>query len=732
MGKKLSIWFSILLLLGVISLCSCKKDTPNDSQQTEIPMIRVDFSAYTMVRSQDAAEAEIQIISDFKPLLDEKIGQEITLSDDYLSFDEMPDSGAKEILIGKTNRPESLAAYEKLGEQMAYSIAMDGNKIVIAAQTPDLLERALNEWMTKYISQSLGDGFVLLPENMNICSEDFETVDLVLNGKPDYTVVYSRNSLNGVYLAVKGLYDKINSVASEEAVMKTDWIQSGQEYNMEAKEIVIGTTDYPESIALKEQQGYFGWKIKTEGNKIYIFSFDQVSLTDACNTMQERIQKSIMVQEDGTKSVRILKDSLKSVEGDPYDWHKEVPVYEGGVAENMFECSEGFNELYITETDKDSYRAYLNKLAGNGYTLYAENQIGKNLFAQYLGEKSAVYAYYVDNEDSVRLIFSQRENFTAYPLSASPYEKVADSRLAFMNMNYETQAAHDNGLGMIFTLEDGSFFIVDGGYAEETDGLYAYLKENNRRSDGKIVISAWMITHFHGDHYGNLEAFVNRYASEVEVRYLITQNVSDNGPWTSSQPYTQALQNALNKFSGCQLLVPFSGQKMVFANAEIEFLYTPELLYPERSDDGNNTSLVSRVTIQGQTFLITGDVNTPVLSILQRMYGKLLQSDFVQAPHHGLNGSINFYLTVNPKYALFSTAEDKYLERIQNDRVGNYTLVHTLKAECYFADHAYTVFRIPYMGVDYVAREYEVAEYNDSHKDSIDFSDLMGRSSDPT
>lgn len=55
-------------------------------------------------------------------------------------------------------------------------------------------------------------------------------------------------------------------------------------------------------------------------------------------------------------------------------------------------------------------------------------------------------------------------------------------------------------------------------------------------------------------------------------------------------------------------------------------------------DNFNATSLIFRVTAEGQTFMFLGDADETSNGILVERFGDLLRSDVVQVAHHGYWG----------------------------------------------------------------------------------------------
>ena len=72
----------------------------------------------------------------------------------------------------------------------------------------------------------------------------------------------------------------------------------------------------------------------------------------------------------------------------------------------------------------------------------------------------------------------------------------------------------------------------------------------------------------------------------------------------------------------------------------------------------NDTSIVFRVTIEGQTILFLGDSNIAQGNKLLEKYGKSIHSDIVQMAHHGQNGvSEEVYATISPTLCMWPSPD---------------------------------------------------------------------------
>lgn len=91
-------------------------------------------------------------------------------------------------------------------------------------------------------------------------------------------------------------------------------------------------------------------------------------------------------------------------------------------------------------------------------------------------------------------------------------------------------------------------------------------------------------------------------------------------------------------------------------NAEVEILFTHEMLSPYFVENAGNASTVFRIKVGGQKVLFLGDIakvskksEKEAVDLLIAMYGSELASDVVQMANHGVNGgSVELYTLINP------------------------------------------------------------------------------------
>ena len=210
---------------------------------------------------------------------------------------------------------------------------------------------------------------------------------------------------------------------------------------------------------------------------------------------------------------------------------------------------------------------------------------------------------------------------------------------------------------------DGHYMLIDGGNADDSDLVYAYLERH-----GGEHLDYMVATHAHEDHIGGLSGALN-YA-KVDVAYC---------PVTEHD--TKVFQNMVRYLGeqGKSLTVPEPGDKFRLGSAQVEILGPVE-----KYSDTNNTSIVLRVDYGETSFLFTGDMETNAEKDLVES-GADLRATVLKAGHHGSDTSSSyvFLREVMPEYVVISVGEGNSYGHPSNEILSRY---RDLGAEVYRTD----------------------------------------------
>ncbi|MGI6200875.1 MAG: ComEC/Rec2 family competence protein [Christensenellales bacterium] len=180
--------------------------------------------------------------------------------------------------------------------------------------------------------------------------------------------------------------------------------------------------------------------------------------------------------------------------------------------------------------------------------------------------------------------------------------------------------------------------LVDAGPQSGVDQLLAYLEEV-----GVARLTAVVETHPHEDHIGGMDEVLAAYP--VDKVYL--------SPASSTTKSFERVLDAIDE-QGLDAEVPEAGDRFSLGAAQVEVL-GPAAAY----DDANDSSLVLKVTYQGQRVLLQGDAEArSERDILAS--GADVAAEVIKLGHHGSNTStdLDYLEAVDPDLALISCGQD--------------------------------------------------------------------------
>lgn len=636
MLKRITALFVVLVLL--LSACACG-DVSNSEEERNVK--DYDLSEWVIVYPSSSASLK-NVADSMRDSIYEKSGVKLGVSSDYQSGD-----GKRELLIGETNRELSGTLYEKL-TAYEFRICAENDKLAIGASYQTLIERAVNYFVDNYVQgQKLS-----FAESLDYESEQFEFLELAVNKKSEYKIIYSESADEIAKQSIKDFVLYVAELGGVNLSAKTDSVSAD---TSNGKEILIGLTNREESSELYGELAYHEYRIEYVGGKLVVGAWSPIALGNALNALKQLLSKNTI-----DKNI-CIDTALLSVKGTASDISAvELPELEGGALQAVIDCNDGVQQLYFTGTDENDFISYGKSLSSDGYVLYSETAMGENRYGIYnnTDRNQSVFVNYTASESVIRVIVSPSE--AMLPKTAEGTAVVTTSTLTMMDLgnlgNGQDDGANANGASFVIRLTDGRFVVIDGGTetSAEVTKLYNYLSENNARKDG-IVIAAWILTHPHNDHFRLFKAFAAKYKGTVKLEKILYNQFSNSMTNGFEESALTNAQNVHNKFIpeiaanlNCDTVIKVhTGQSFYLGNVKLEILFTHEDLYPYVMENGNDSSLVMKVTVEGKTFLMTGDIEAAATRQLLSQMGDYIKTDYIQIAHHGWSCSKNEDIPAN-------------------------------------------------------------------------------------
>lgn len=306
---------------------------------------------------------------------------------------------------------------------------------------------------------------------------------------------------------------------------------------------------------------------------------------------------------------------------------------------------------YYQEVSREQCVEYRKQLEKEGFVLNEEHCLGIRVFYTYAKGQDVKFVSYYPNVHEMHVVSEPNSNWLAYS------DNRGEDRVSTLLRQIDLE---DFGESYVIRLRDGRMIVFDGGFEYEADADKLMNTLTEFSPDEKPCIAAWIMTHPHLDHYRCFLIFQSKYGEQIEIEKFI-YNFPDTGEeeyeaipalQKFEEPvYLQKMYAAVEQ-TGAKVYRAHTGQVYKIGNAKLDILSSPDNTMEPPVKDFNQTSLVIRMEIEGQTILWGGDAYFGKTRLAKR-YGTYLKSDIFQIPHHGFQGGDEkVYDLINPSVCL--------------------------------------------------------------------------------
>ena len=205
-------------------------------------------------------------------------------------------------------------------------------------------------------------------------------------------------------------------------------------------------------------------------------------------------------------------------------------------------------------------------------------------------------------------------------------------------------------LSIVIKSPNGKLIVIDGGWEADADKLSSLILQQGGKVD------AWLITHPHEDHVGALCAILNDSSRKIKIEKIYCslatpdwyRQVSPTGAGIADQ-----LLNAFTKLPvGTVTNNIGRGTEINIDDVNIRVLNNRGVY---TYNGVNNSSMVYKIRVSGQSILILGDLAYDGgKDLIKTCTASELKSDIVQMAHHGQQGvDQDAYALISPTTCLW-------------------------------------------------------------------------------
>ena len=269
--------------------------------------------------------------------------------------------------------------------------------------------------------------------------------------------------------------------------------------------------------------------------------------------------------------------------------------------------------------------------------------------AQMVSAPGSISAQEVDTSGSTAVQTVQK---IQTPEMASGYTPISTDTNGVGELWMLGSATGAQNLSIVIRSPYGKLIVIDGGWEADADKLSSLILQQGGE------VSAWLITHPHEDHIGALCAILNDTARIIKIDKIYCslanpdwyRQVSPTGAGIADQllsAFTKLPVGTVTNNIGRGTEINIDDVNIRVLNNRGVYTY----------NGVNNSSLVYKIRVSGQSILILGDLAYDGgKDLIKTCTAAELKSDIVQMAHHGQQGvDQDAYALIAPTTCLWPT-----------------------------------------------------------------------------
>ncbi len=304
--KTISLLLALITIFSAVSLLAgCNGDDdvitepPADTtidpiEETEpveevLPIMLADLENYFIIRPDKNTSDLLDKINSLYQKIKSKVA--IGYKDDFFKEDTPAFSiGEYEILVGKTNRPETAQFLADL-KYNDYGFAQIGKKIVIAGHSDEATIKAIAAFMDQVVLQKESEDGIFYKSEMDFLKrQNYNIGSVNIAGVPlgNYRLVYPKKNNQSEKVAAQVIADAIANTSGIVLDIVND-AEEATEY-----EILIGATNRhteADIAAMGSKLGATESVIKFDGKKITVYGLTSTALLVAANEFNAQFEE---------------------------------------------------------------------------------------------------------------------------------------------------------------------------------------------------------------------------------------------------------------------------------------------------------------------------------------------------------------------------------------------------------------------------------------------------------